>query len=525
MDAPIVTTKHGKVSGSCHQTVPATVPCYYYRDIPFAKVARFEKPDDFGSWGDEVWDGKAATRCLPAENGFNRPELMDNKRLIPVQVETFAEEIEVAKNPCEETLHLSVMTNDVNGSKPVMVWIHGGAWQSGTANGYYPLPLVGMGDVVVVCISYRLGLGGFLFGNWGLFDQIKALEWVQASIGDFGGDAKNVTIFGESAGGWSVDALMCSSKASGLFHKAIAQSGSLRSVFKFSPVDASPAFPPLMKKYGVESVDALKEKMLTLTSQELVDAGSELSKAMVPFTHNMDNDFFTTSPDQKQLLANKVPYMIGNNDAEHSWLLPCMMHLPPTGDEVLVLKFLSGPLIAAMGEEKGAAVAKQAYDGMVSIYGEKAPYDNSAPEFPMYIFKRAMADQWFHGGFIRANEIVDDQVVYAYHLTIKTQAHHEGINAKADWMGADHADDLMYVFGLPFNGRTLFDGAEFTAEEVELSRRMITAWTSFAKTGSPGWAQYEAKDKVIKEFNRLDSLRSGNDAHWAARTAYVEAII
>ena len=287
MDAPIVTTKHGKVSGSCHQTVPATVPCYYYRDIPFAKVARFEKPDDFCSWGDEVWDGKAATRCLPAENGFNRPELMDNKRLIPVQAETFAEEIEVAKNPCEETLHLSVMTNDVNGSKPVMVWIHGGAWQSGTANGYFPLPLVGMGDVVVVCISYRLGLGGFLFGNWGLFDQIKALEWVQASIGDFGGDAKNVTIFGESAGGWSVDALMCSSKASGLFHKAIAQSGSLRSVFKFSPVDASPAFPPLMKKYGVESVDALKEKMLTLTSQELVDAGSELSKGM--FVYDTDD--------------------------------------------------------------------------------------------------------------------------------------------------------------------------------------------------------------------------------------------
>ena len=75
--------------------------------------------------------------------------------------------------------------------------------------------------------------------------------------------------------------------------------------------------------------------------------------------------------------------------------------------------------------------------------------------------------KWFHGGFIRANEIVDDQVVYAYHLTIKTQAHHEGINAKADWMGADHVDDLMYVFGFPFNGRTLFDGAEFTAEEVE----------------------------------------------------------
>ena len=109
---------------------------------------------------------------------------------------------------------------------------------------------------------------------------MKALEWVQSNIGAFGGDASNVTIFGESAGGWSIDALMCSPKASGLFHKGIAQSGSLRSVFKFAPVEANPAIPVLMKKYNLESVDALKEKLLTLTSAELVAAGAELGKGI-----------------------------------------------------------------------------------------------------------------------------------------------------------------------------------------------------------------------------------------------------
>ena len=89
------------------------------------------------------------------------------------------------------------------------------------------------------------------------------------------------------------------------------------------------------------------------------------------FVHNMDNDFFTTSPDQKQLMTNKLPYMIGTNDAEHSWLLPFVMHIPPVADETLVLKFLSGPLIQAMGEEKASAIAKQAYAGMVGVYGEK----------------------------------------------------------------------------------------------------------------------------------------------------------
>ena len=159
-----------------------------------------------------------------------------------------------------------------------MVWIHGGGWQSGTANDYFPVSLVGMGDVVVVCISYRLALAGFLFGNWGLFDQVKALEWVRDNISAFGGDPNNVTIFGESAGGWSVDALMCSPKATGLFHKGIAQSGSLRSVFKFAPVDKNPAFPFLMKKYEVDSIEALKEKLLTVSAAELVQTGAEVGK-------------------------------------------------------------------------------------------------------------------------------------------------------------------------------------------------------------------------------------------------------
>ena len=278
MAAPIVTTKSGKVSGSVHATVPATVPCYYYRDIPFAKVPRFQKPVDYGSWGDEVWDGTVGTRPFPQDDAFATKDVMKFKNLLPMQEETLNEAIENMKKANDETLHLGVMTSDVNASKPVMVWIHGGGWQSGTANDYYPVSLVGMGDVVVVCISYRLACAGFLFGNWGLFDQVKALEWVRDNISAFGGDPNNVTIFGESAGGWSVDALMCSPKASGLFHKGIAQSGSLRSVFKFAPVDKNPAFPFLMKKYEVDSLEALKEKLLTLSAAELVQNGAEISK-------------------------------------------------------------------------------------------------------------------------------------------------------------------------------------------------------------------------------------------------------
>ena len=116
-----------------------------------------------------------------------------------------------------------------------------------------------MGDVVVVCLPYRLGPLGFLFGNWGLHDQILGLEWVRDNIAAFGGDKDNITIFGESAGAWSVDALMASSKAVGLFHKAIAQSGCLLSMMTKYP-KVNPTIAYLQKKWELDSEEAVKEK-------------------------------------------------------------------------------------------------------------------------------------------------------------------------------------------------------------------------------------------------------------------------
>ena len=144
----------------------------------------------------------------------------------------------------EDCLYLNVWTPadeaaaDSDKKLPVMVWIHGGArrWGSGEING---VPLAQKG-VVVVSMNYRHGLFGYLAhpelsaesphqssGNYAILDQIQALKWVQENIGAFGGDADNVTIFGCSAGGASIHALVVSPLAKGLFHKAIAESGSL----------------------------------------------------------------------------------------------------------------------------------------------------------------------------------------------------------------------------------------------------------------------------------------------------------
>lgn len=151
----------------------------------------------------------------------------------------------------EDCLYLNVWTPLRRpGRHPVMVWIHGG----GYANGATALPLY-RGDrlaakgVVVVSINYRLGVLGFLAhpalslegdggsGNYGLMDQIAALQWVQRNIAAFGGDPGNVTVFGQSAGAMSVSLLMASPRARGLFHRAIAQSGGV-----FEPIQAAPAY-------------------------------------------------------------------------------------------------------------------------------------------------------------------------------------------------------------------------------------------------------------------------------------------
>ncbi|MEU6747781.1 carboxylesterase family protein [Spirillospora sp. NPDC046719] len=138
----------------------------------------------------------------------------------------------------EDCLYLNVYAppGAVHRDLPVMVWIHGGAYILGSGAGYDPAPLVATGQVIVVSMNYRLGPLGFMAlpgladesgttGNYGLLDQQAALRWVRANIGAFGGDARNVTVFGESAGGHSVCMQLISPSARGLFDKAISESG------------------------------------------------------------------------------------------------------------------------------------------------------------------------------------------------------------------------------------------------------------------------------------------------------------
>ncbi|NKQ52756.1 carboxylesterase family protein [Amycolatopsis sp. K13G38] len=190
-----------------------------FRGVPFARAPRFGPPGPA-----EPWTGvRDATRHGPAA-----PQP-------PPRVGAVMGELKRDLVQDEDCLNLSVVTPGTEGRRPVMVWIHGGAYTTGAGSMdiYDARRLAAEGDVVVVTINYRLGALGYLRldgispGNLGLLDQLAGLRWVHENVAAFGGDPDQVTVFGQSAGAHSIACLMALPEARGLFRRAILQSAPL----------------------------------------------------------------------------------------------------------------------------------------------------------------------------------------------------------------------------------------------------------------------------------------------------------
>jgi para-nitrobenzyl esterase len=213
-DPALVTTASGVVRGVL------TPGLRFFGGIPYAApptgALRFAPPEPATSWHGVRDASEPGPRCMQDPQG----------------------DLEMGRNSSEDCLSLDVWTPSVTPSdvrRPVMVWIHGGAFINGSAGVYHPKRLVTRGDVIVVALNYRLGALGFLahpalgaggdIGNYGLADQQAALRWVHDNIAAFGGDPDKVTIAGESAGGMSVCDHLVAPGSAGLFRAAIIQSG------------------------------------------------------------------------------------------------------------------------------------------------------------------------------------------------------------------------------------------------------------------------------------------------------------
>ena len=406
----------------------------------------------------------------------------------------------------EDCLFLDVFTPGCDDARrPVMVWIHGGGFLTGSGSipWYDGSALATRGDVVVVTINYRLAALGFLWlgdldpayrssGVNGLLDQVAALEWVSGNIAAFGGDPDNVTIFGESAGGMSVSTLLAMPRAHGLFHRAIAQSGAAHNTF--TPSTAAAVTARVMEGLGVDDLAGL----LAASPEAIADVGAKVEAGLMEdpsglggpsgialamaFQPVVDGSFLPEQP----LLAIRagrgaeVPLLTGTNLDE--WNLFALMS-PGGLDDARLLERLE----RVFGD---AHVVRDTYLA-------------SRPDAtPTEVWNAVLTDATFRIPAVRLVEAHAGagRPVWQYLFTWATPAF-GGI------AGSCHALELPFVFDkLDAPGAELLLGGVVDAELRALSAAMQDAWLAFARTGAPGWERWNAADRTVQRFDRQREL-------------------
>jgi carboxylesterase type B len=377
---------------------------------------------------------------------------------------------------------------------PVLVMIHGGGLTTGAGDQHDGSLIVTTDHIIVVSVNYRLGPFGFLTvpglgttsstanGNYGLLDQEAALRWVQRNIAAFGGDPAKVTIDGESAGGWSVCALLTSPLARGLFRAGIMQSGSCSSQ---SPATARTASLAFAKQAGCANPATAAACLRGLPETTLLDASSGYSPS---FTYGGPE---LPVADASAVAAGKydrVPLLIGTNHNEGRTFSQGLTGLTEAQADQLVS----------------------------TLYGSRAPailarYSWSSYPSP-YTAAYLIGDIWTDSGFLTgiggcptqnlAGQFASTTRTYFYQFD---DLHAPGLNNDHPgyrW-GAGHAMELAYLWPSFNNGYSLYD--LLTPAQRELSQQMVRYWGAFVTSGAPevhgqpAWPRYTS--------GRLMSLR------------------
>ena len=317
---PVVTTTAGMVQGEIIDGV------YTFKGIPYAAdtggANRWTAPKDPEAWSDVRNATTYIDVCPQDFDGAESVFMGLFKEYNPSEV-LFPEDS--PKETSEDCLGLNVFAPALDEKLPVMVWIHGGALQADAGSLYPPQAIVKAGDVIVVTINYRLGFLGYFphpelsEANFGLLDQVKALEWVRDNIESFGGDPSNVTVFGESAGGTSVLALMTSPLSEGLFQRALAQSpGPLSENITVS--EAGILGVEVGKEVGVPAGPDQLEKMREVSADSIIDTFNAMTvRGLTGHMMYVDESLPECVPcafDKGEI--HKVPLLLGTNAMENA---------------------------------------------------------------------------------------------------------------------------------------------------------------------------------------------------------------
>lgn len=489
--------------------------------IPFAAPpvgdGRWAAPGPAPSW-DGVRDGRTyGAECLQNRSGSADflGDLLDGLGLNVIQRHLAGVALQSGPPPVEseDCLFLNVRTGNMGGDEklPVMVWIHGGSHQTGSgAMSLYNSNALVENGTVLVTINYRLGPLGYLAhpalstddprgvsGNYGLLDQVAALEWVRDNIGVFGGDPDNVTIFGESAGAQSVTEIMSTPLSKGLFHKAILQSGA--STYNANALDAAIEGRMTMHEAGIDFFDGLAPATASAADLRAIPGDEIIAQLpnkldllgyMLP---TVDGVVIPKLMGQaiKDGSIHNVPILAGYNADEATLFYDGIQR--PT---VLVPDFPASheDRLAKMIEIYGAEDAAT----LITAYGLAEPenWDQGAMDM--------LGDDLFgvHMRYLAKQNAAQGEPSYLYHFTRVTPT-------KGQTLGAFHASEIFFVFDThsPLLG--------LTDEEAVLTDAMGKYWTNFAKTGNPNgdgvpnWPAYDPADDQWMTFNPSIEVKTG----------------
>jgi para-nitrobenzyl esterase len=424
--------------------------------------------------------------------------------------------------PDEDCLYLNVWAPEPPAASqlPVMVWIHGGGFvNGGSSPAVYDGSAFARRGVVFVSFNYRLGRFGFFahpalskespgapVGNYGYLDQIAALQWVQKNVAAFGGDPKNVTLFGESAGGGSVNTLMVSPLAKGLFHKAICESGGGRANGPLSAPklrEPGPNGQPsaeavglaFAKLVGVAGDDAAALAALRrLPAADVVHGMNLMSMGQQRDSYSgpMIDGTVVPEPVEDAFRAGRqarIPYVVGANNREFGFFTPA----PAMVDGML----------ARFGADKDKVVA--AYDpsgaGDRGEVGVGLSSDGAMVE-PARMLARLTAQA--------------GQPTWAYRFSYVASS------LRATTRGALHATEIPFVFA---TARAKYGDAT-TAEDEALAAQANAYWAAFARSGDPNaeglpnWPAFTAAGDVVMDL-AVGGAKAGPDP-WRARLDFVE---
>jgi para-nitrobenzyl esterase len=462
-----VRVEQGKISGTQGSTPDVRV----FKGIPFAAPPigdlRWRAPKPAADWAGVRKADQFSATCM--QTPYPQGSLYYSE----------------AQPVSEDCLYLNIWTaaKSASDKRPVMVWIHGGAFTrgSGSTPTYNGENLAKKG-VVLVTINYRLGIFGFFAhpeltqesehhssGDYGILDEVAALQWVQKNIAAFGGDPKRVTIFGESAGSWAVNVLVASPLTKGLFQRAIGESGA-----NFNKM----ANLADLEKAGLRAGASIQE--LRAKSAE------DVLKTLGSFSVNVDGwllptDVMTIFEKGQQ---NDVPVLIGSNADEGTAFMP--------------------PKITVAGMQ---ATAKQRFGARADQFSQV--YPASSDEEAWKSSAALMRDQTFGlqmRTWARMQTKTGKSPAYLYYFS--------RVPPGNEHYGAFHASEIPYIFGTADIGKRTWQDTDRKLSDV-----MSSYWVNFATSGNPNgkglppWPKYEEnKDLALGLGDQIQPIPVPNKA-------------